>query len=528
MNPHRLKNNPLFCFLAALVADACISAAAATEWRNYAVYQPRIERGIVVEAAAQPLRYNHDSSVAWFRDRWFCVWNANTIPEEGAPGQLNYVSESTDGMRWSEARPAFSDPALCFNPIPCPKGTQWQPNLLVVDNSLWCLWSQNSRDPHHGCYLSVLANPDALWTNRLIRFDGKADPLIEGKAFRVFPTQNPLRLKCGRILAPVTLIGPPSEVAPPSRNSWYQKEKRDSVIYTDDAGATWHLSPGAIIPGHDWRQWEPTVCEQPDGSVLMFARNNLISPFEDAFITPQTALVRSVSRDRGVTWSHHEYVPIQTVVSRMHILKQPESERYLMIHNDWPAGEFVRDRRNLALFINRGGGFDFTAGIGLTAHEFQVAYPQMDIHGDALLFSYSQGDCGLRNIRVVRVSPLPSPGNLYLYPRSNLPVPPRCTFTNDFLHLRGGAFLRCRTTPRTDTDRFRAEAVIAPESGGVLFDNRAGGKGLVWTLSGTLFVHLGEPRYNIRSAIPVPKERWSTVGVEIDYPAGQVTFRVNE
>ena len=496
-------------------------------WRTYAVYNPRIERAVVVDAAAQPLRYNHDSSVAWFGDRWLCLWNANTIPLEGAPGQLNYVSTSRDGRAWSAPQPAFSDPARSANPIPCPKGTQWQPNLLVVGKRLWCLWSQNSKDAHNGCYFSTLGAPDGLWTNRLLTWEGRADPLIDGKPFRLFPTQNPVRLSTGRVLAPVTLMGPLSTSAPAGKTGWQWLEKRNSVLYSDDDGATWRVSPGTVLPGLDWRQWEPTVIEQPDGSVLMLARNNAIPSLGDQPATPFQALTWSLSRDGGAMWSPHAYVPLDTVVSRMHLLRQPGSDRTLMLHNDWPAGRFCADRRNLALFVNRGGGIAFTAGLGLTDREPEVAYPQMDIHGDALLFSYSQGACGLRNIRAVRVSPLPDPAQLYLYPRSNLPQAPQCTLTNGVLTLSGGYALTCRAAPCVQPDRFLAEAEINPDDDGVLFDNRSRAGGFVWGLSGVCFVHLGEPAKNIRSSLPVPRGRWSRVGVAIDYPKGEVVFSAN-
>jgi hypothetical protein len=519
-----------FALHLALLLNVVSSSAAPSNapWRTYAVYQPRVERAVVVDAAEQPLRYNHDSSVAWFRDRWLCVWNANTIPLEGAPGQLNYQSASSDGLVWSAPQPAFSDPARNANPVPCPKGTQWQPNLLVVGAQLWCLWSQNSKDAHNGCYFSTLDAPDGLWANRLLTWEGRADPVIDGKPFRIFPTQNPLRLSTGRVLAPVTLMGPVSTNAPAGKAGWQWLEKRNSVLYTDDGGATWRVSPGTTQPSYEWRQWEPTVIEQPDGAVLMFARNNAIPALGDLSIAPFQALTWSVSRDGGATWSPHAFVPLDTVVSRMHLLRQPGSDRYFMLHNDWPAGTFGADRRNLALFVNRGGGIDFTAGLGLTDREPEVAYPQMDIHGDALLFTYSQGACGLRSIRAVRVSPLPAPDQLYLYPRSNLPPPPLCSVTNGALTLRGGRSLACRAAPRVHPDRFRLEAEINPDDDGVLVDNRGATNGFVWGLSGVAFVHLGAPDKNIRSTLPVPRGRWSHVGVAIDYPAGEVVFSVGD
>jgi len=525
LNVERYPFSPFSLFFFFLLAAPLF--ADEPTWRGYAVYQPRIERALVCDAAAQPLRYNHDSSVAWFGDRWFCLWNANTIPEEGAPGQLNYVSTSRDGLSWTAPRPAFSDSNLCANPVPCPKGTQWQPNLLVVGTQLWAVWSQHSKDAHYGCYLSVLESPDGVWTNRLLSWDNQADPFIDGKPFRLFPTQNPVRLSTGRVLAPVTMMGPLSAAAPAGTSGWQWLEKRNSVLYTDDNGATWQVSPGTTLPGLDWRQWEPTVFEQPDGSVLMFARNNLIPALEKATVTATQTLTWSVSHDRGATWSPHAFVPLETVVSRMHVLRQPDSDRFLMLHNDWPTGIFGADRRNLALFINRGGGIDFTAGVGLTGREPEVAYPQAAIHDNALLFSYSQGACGLRSIRAVRVSPLPAPNQLYLYPRANLPPAPQCVLTNGTLMLSGGLSLKCRAAPAVLPDRFSAEAWINPDDDGVLFDNRSPKGGFVWAISGTCFVHLGLPSKNLRSTLPVLRGRWNRVGLALDYPRGEVLFSVN-
>ena len=257
----------ILCAIAAPLGSPAARPDAA--WHTYRVYRPRIERAIVVDAAEQPLRYNHDSSVAWFRDRWFCVWNANTIPAEGAPGQLNYVSTSRDGLTWSAPQAAFSDAGRCANPVPCPKGTQWQPNLLVLDDRLWCLWSQNSKDGHHGCYLSVLDSPDGLWTNRLLTWDGQADPVIDGQPFRLFPTQNPVRLRTGRVLAPVTMMGRNAATnAATVKDAWGAKVKRNSVIYTDDNGATWRVSPGTMLPGLDWRQWEPILMPSTTAPIM--------------------------------------------------------------------------------------------------------------------------------------------------------------------------------------------------------------------------------------------------------------------
>ncbi|MEI8206470.1 MAG: sialidase family protein, partial [Kiritimatiellales bacterium] len=497
----------------------------ADDWSYYAVYQPTIERVFVCDATAQNLRYNHDSSIVWFLDRWFCVWNANTVPKEGAPGQLNYVSTSSDGQTWSTPQPVFSDPGLSSNPIPCPTGTQWQPNLIVVSNRLWCFWLQwSSSDNYEGCYFSMLDSPDGKWKNQKLTWGGNIHPMIDGKAFDPFPTQNPVRLRTGRVLVPVTLMGPISAEA--AAAGLTAREKRNSVIYTDDNGTTWQVSPGTVLPGLDWRQWEPTVFEQPDGSVMMFARNDLSPSKENGTVKPAETLTWSISKDGGATWSPQAFVPLQTVVSRMHVLQQENSDRYLMIHNDWLAGS-KDERHNLALFFNRGGGMDFVAGTGLTDTDIRACYAQMAFHGQSLLASYSEQ--GSSNLKVVRVTPLPDPNQLYIYPRANIPASPRFAVTNDAISLAGGLALKCRTVPNVSPAGLSCAAWIKPINfvNVALFDNRSSAGGFVWGYSSWLNVYLVDPAISITSHLPIKFGRTNYFGLTLDYVNGYATFYVN-
>jgi len=137
----------------------CLPVWASEGLREYEVYRPKVERWFVVDASEHRLKYNHCSSIAFFKDRWFCAWNGNVPPAEGRPGQLIYMSTSSDGRDWSPPRPVFAVEKWSVNPVPCPRGTQWQPNFIVTADELWVLWSQNSRDEHDGCYLSRLRDP---------------------------------------------------------------------------------------------------------------------------------------------------------------------------------------------------------------------------------------------------------------------------------------------------------------------------------------------------------------------------------
>lgn len=512
-----------------LLAITCATLLASGPWRTYDVYQPHIERHFVVNTNAQDLKYNHDSSIAWFGDRWFCLWNANEPPAEGKPGQLNYVSTSRDGKEWTAPEPVFASPECSENPVPCPKGTQWQPNLIVVDGELWAVWSQNSRDEYNGCYVSKLSRPEAKWQNQRLLWDGSDRPEIDGQRWRLFPTQNPTRLKSGRVLAPVTMMGGKAADAPAGLgNAWWATEKRDSVLYSDD-GQTWHVSPGAVQPERTWAQWEPTVWQLPDGKVMMFARNNDHRGRQEEGPRPAQMLLWSQSTDGGETWTPHQYVPLETVASRMHVLPAG-GNRFIMIHNDWPAGEFVSDRLNLALFFTRGPGIDFVAGTGVTGTEPVVAYPQMWIHDGRLAISYSQGR-QYRSIKAAFVEPLPDPGRYYLFPRSNTPSGPAPRLQDGALAFNSAQYVATRDVADLNADGFSLAAWVCNESNGSLFDNRATSPaaGIVWGISGGRpFIYLGTKEHNIRPSLSLESSRWMYTGVSVDNRSGTVTFYIND
>jgi hypothetical protein len=518
--------------VAFFVGLSAFSARSAPGWASYEWYQPSVERTFVVNPVNSPLQYNHDSSVAWFQDRWFCLWNANTDPREGRPGQLNYMATSRDGKVWTAPVPAFASADHAENPVPCPKGTQWQPNLIVVGDELWAVWSQNSRDEHTGCYVSRLRSPDGKWRNARLLWDGNPELLVEGVRWRVFPTQNPVRLRSGRVLAPVTLTGPQAKDAPQDISSWWAREKRNSVLYSDDLGETWHCSPGTIIPGKSWAQWEPTVWETADGTVLMVARNNDFRAAETGGPKPTRMLTRSESHDGGKTWTPHRFVPVETVASRMHVIALP-GDRKLMVHNDNPAGRFVQDRRNLALFFTRGQGVDFVAGPGLTGFEPVVAYPQFGRQEDELLVSYSQGNQP-RGIKVARIAPLPRPDAYYVLPRFRELPPVGPERLPEGWWFAGNQSVRSGTVLDVGDGVVTVRARLRAARSGCLVDTRTPGRrsGFVVGLNPTKrgicpFAFVNSPEHNLVADLALKRGGWNTVSVRIDRAAGTVRFEVN-
>jgi hypothetical protein len=408
----------IVCLLFTLhLAHSDKASAAEVSWRSYEVYEPVIESYFISDPAKQELQYNHCSAIAFFKNRWVAMWNANRRPDESKPGQLVHMSTSVDGKTWTPPEIAFASELRSANPIAC-NHVQWQPGLIVVDRALWCFWSQISMekgkpDEGYGCYFSVLQDPDGKWLNRRLLWDGSPDVEFDQNKFRIFVQGNPAFLSTRRVLVPICLMG--------------KTQVRNSVLYSDDLGKTWHVSPGTMLPNREKAQWEPTVVEQPGGEVRMIARSTL-DPSPTALQILSETIVTATSRDGGETWSALETVPVETVSQRPHVSRMDfgqhkslgENSRFLALHADnrqvlGPGN--ARDRHPLSLYFNRGGGFEFEAGNAFTGDEVVTHYPQMWREGNKLLVSYTRG-VGLSGIKVAHIEPLPDPDRYYIFPRS--------------------------------------------------------------------------------------------------------------
>lgn len=156
------------------------------------------------------MKYNHDSTTAFFKGTWFASWNGNTNPNEGQPSQLNYVATSTDFKSWSAPVAAYSDPEYSINPVSTKQETiQWQPNFVVVNDELWSVWSIDHGEKYDkAVYLSKLTDPAGKWENSPILIDNSTTVNINSDEYILFPTQNPIVLSTGRVLVPVVAEGP--------------------------------------------------------------------------------------------------------------------------------------------------------------------------------------------------------------------------------------------------------------------------------------------------------------------------------
>ncbi len=378
------------------------AAGSKSVWRNYVVYNPTVD--IYTVTANQ----SHDATIVWFQDRWIALWDDGTE----AAGQRIWQSTSFDLATWTTPIAVFTTSAGSSNPVTAaPSEQHYQPSLVIVDGELQCLWMVLNT-----CYLSRLTSSTGLWQNhKLYGPTGTGAqydlPFFDGYAWSVFAGNNGLVLDSGRVVVPVTLRrmdGLP----------FFNRFKLDSVIYSDDNGATWAHSEGTKI--NDTNQWEATVWEPRPGILNMVARNNR----QGVPLNPKQNLKFSVSIDGGEHWTVPQvFVPIETSMSRMHALTR--GDRNMLAHNDWAVTDtnIRTNRRNLTLFFNRGNGFNFTPGVNFAASDVVNVsdYPQIGLKDDTAAVIYTweaSNNPATRQTKVAKIHPLPQDNVYYIFPRT--------------------------------------------------------------------------------------------------------------
>lgn len=139
-----------------LMVTPAVSAQDELPWRTYEVYRPRIERFQVTPNAS------HDSTIAWFGDRWIAQWDGGSEQ----PGQRIYQSTSTDIETWAEPIEVYFTAAGSVNPIEAPPDQkQWQPGFVKVGDELWSFWVTSGQNKH-ALYFSRLREPGGKWEHR--------------------------------------------------------------------------------------------------------------------------------------------------------------------------------------------------------------------------------------------------------------------------------------------------------------------------------------------------------------------------
>lgn len=169
------------------------------------------------------------------------------------------------------------------------------------------------------------------------------------------------------------------------------------IAYSDDSGRTWSLSPqtlsvSQVIPGSSAEKsgrggyHEASIAERGDGSLLMLGR------------TMAGRIYRSVSIDRGVTWSTPQPTDLRSGAAPARLERIPGSNDLLVVWNsccldkDNPQ---LGERLTLTSAISSDGGLtwkwrrtiaDIVPGQSPARH--WVDYPAMTIDGGTVFLSY--------------------------------------------------------------------------------------------------------------------------------------------
>ena len=499
----------------------------------YSIYSPTVTRGFVLDSSSSPYKYNHDASLAYFGDRWFAQWNANTNQNESIVGQVNLQSTSTDLVTWSAPEQVFISSTTSTNPVYFSWSTdkQWQPSMVNIGSELWSLWMNDVPGTYPTgwqIYFSRLTSSTAKWQNTLLSLNYTEN----GITFYGFPTQNPIQLQSGRVVAPLTWVA--TNFVSPSPSGWpvgtvfWTQEKRAGVIYTDDGGTTWKIGGTTTLPGYNYVTWEPTIQQAEDGTIRMYCRN-----LDYINFTSSQYVLTAVGASDGQVFGPLSITAVETTSSRIGSVKQSgKFARQLSLLNDWKGGGFVTDRYNGAVAFSRSGSDDFILGAPFSGTDTVVSYPQGFVKDDKVNVIYSQGTAP-RNIKTAIIDPAPDPSRYYLVPRQNDAVNPFVSYTAGppayFLHTTDSTMYSVATSAGwTDTNKVSFGAWVyrtANAAGETYMDNRSAAfnSGLVVaSVSGVPFVNLltgGTGTNLVFSSLAMPTNGWSYIGVTVD-PAG--------
>ncbi len=498
-------------------------------------YNPTVSVGTI--ATTSPYQYNHDVSIAWFQDRWFAAWNANTNAIESANGQVNLVSTSTDFITWTTPVQAFISSTYSTNPVTYSfsADVQWQPNLLVVSNVLWCVWSQENAGNFPAglvAYHSKLTSPTAKWYNQALSLN----VTNQGRIYYPFPTQDPLLTTSGRVLAPITWI---------ATNDWgavngyspgfFTIYKLVGAAYTDN-GSTWSTGGYTTVPNKPYQPWEPFFVEGVNGTIRIFARNLdfVNASKEDFMLTAQGYGI-------GEAFAPLESAEMEVSTTRYGHIPQTANRKLVVGPDVKDSSNPAISRQNLALFFSQTGADDLTAGTGLTGYTADVQlYPQGVEKDGKLYIAYSYGPIP-RSIKTLVVDPAPSTNDLHIWPRKNYFFQNQLQYVSTApAHFTNGNYGVMRTVTNTSTSFGTSTNVSAGAwvyltkidgAGASIADNRddTSPRGFLFTVNSSgglrLVTYSGSTSYNHDSSgITVPTNQWVYLGMSADYTTPQVTF----
>lgn len=510
---------------------------------QYAIYDPALTTTTPIDSYSNGanLTYVSNSSMAFYGGLYWAIVDGTAQGlVEGSPGQQIWVTTSPDAVSWSTPVQPFRDPAYCTNPISSAT-LEWQPNLVVVGDELWCTWTGQDG------YISKLPAPGGKWTNHRFEFVGQQVFIsanaegapTAGRSVRAtidgitdwlpFFSQNPIVLSSGVVACPLTLYTTSSLSTQTNATAVFTKAKKYNALFNTVDGQAWSM---ALVDTSDWGDfiaWEPFVVEHPDGHVYVYTRNL------DARVADEDYMLVSLSDDGGKTFGPSVSTKM-LVPSTRAFARQVTDKRWMMVHCDQRQNTTgnvnqslsAKGRRNGALFVSRRGVDDFVAGVPFSGDDPCMNYPQFIVGpGGIDLFVHWTSGAGVtvrRSLKMTHVGSLPADDTAYINPRGlNLVTPNDPEPQPDHFYFNGMAQVKSAAPVAATVGVTYAVWAQWEYDGNVLIDCRSPGvsmdaPGHVFLLKG---LALGGLNF-FHDQIPEPNKP-TFLAAAIDNAAGTVT-----
>jgi predicted neuraminidase len=274
--------------------------------------------------------------------RLWAVWYAGG-PDEPGEGPGNYVVLATsgdDGQTWSGPSLVIDPPGPVRAYDPClwhdPQGRLWlfwaqSYDLWDGRSGVWAIVAEDSGDPRPGW-----SAPRRLCHGIMMN--------------------KPTVLSTGEWLLPASVWERPAiERIDPAHRHDLGSQRGANVIVSSDRGVTWTHLGQAIVPERVFD--EHMIVERRDGSLWMLVR-------------AAYGIGKSVSTDRGKTWSPGRRSGIRHVNSRFFI-RRLQSGRLLLVTHEPPDG---KTRSHLIARLSDNDGQTWRGGLMIDERP-GVSYP---------------------------------------------------------------------------------------------------------------------------------------------------------
>lgn len=443
-----------------------------TSQERYYIYNPFIHTTTIYKGINQKGNYNHTSSIASFKDSLYVVWATNdNSPNEGSIGQKIVLSISNDnGITWTDPISPFnkisnnkgkavSENLHCHNPVTS-SSTQFQPNLIVYNDKLYCFWIQGRSKIRYrketfetATMMSILSEPSGKWINHRLEFNYETEKIYFNSKcstgvleYGISPTGNNLFydknqyllypnhatiFSKNRLIIAATLY---KVNHPPHIHKWYNKpwnetEKLNILLLTNN-GINWNLEKINSFKEAKYKDvWEPIISESINNQYYLFSRNlkdDLLN------ISEQSPIIFSKSDDLK-NWTPYQKLAYDIPNSNGFIKKISKS-RWVFIHNDYRQitnkEKSIMARQNISLFFSTRGSTDYIPGINISQNNGllvnqneRISYPKLTLHNNKIFSTFTKRlyDPNMNQIGydicLSIIGNIPENNKIYIYPR---------------------------------------------------------------------------------------------------------------